>query len=106
MRIDLGRTEVGVSQEFLHDAQIGPVVEQMGREGMAQHVRMNGLVETGLHGVFVEQILDPPGRERLVGMVDEDELALQAIQQERSCLVDVFFQKLPGIRLERHDAFL
>ena len=43
MRVDLGRTEVGVSQEFLHDAQIGAVVEQMGREGMAQHVRMHGL---------------------------------------------------------------
>lgn len=39
MRIDLRRGNVGVSEQFLNDTQIGAVLQQMAREGMAQHMR-------------------------------------------------------------------
>ena len=33
--VDLGRAEILVAQQFLHAAQVGAVVKQMGRERMA-----------------------------------------------------------------------
>ena len=39
MGVDLRRGDVGVAEQFLHDAQIGAVLQQMAGEGVAQHVR-------------------------------------------------------------------
>ena len=38
VRVDLRRRDVGMAQQQLHDAQIGAVVQQMGRERVAQPV--------------------------------------------------------------------
>ena len=40
MGIDLGGADTGVAEEFLDDAQVGSVVEQVGGEAMTQHVRV------------------------------------------------------------------
>src|ERR1043166_10044963 len=37
--INFGGADAGVAEQFLDNAQIGPMLEQMGRETMAQHVR-------------------------------------------------------------------
>ena len=39
VRVNFGRRDAGVSEQFLDDAQVGPVFEQMGGETMTQHVR-------------------------------------------------------------------
>ena len=39
MRIDLRRRNVGVAEQFLHDAQIRAVLQKMAGKGMAQHMR-------------------------------------------------------------------
>ena len=39
VRVDLCRRKVAVPEQHLHDAQIGTVVQQMGREGVTQRVR-------------------------------------------------------------------
>lgn len=39
VRINLGSREIAVSQQHLYDTQIGAVVQQMGRKGMAHHMR-------------------------------------------------------------------
>ena len=39
VRVDRRRRDVGVAEQELHDTQIGAMVEEMRREGMAQHVR-------------------------------------------------------------------
>ena len=36
--VDLGSGDVAVSQQHLHHAQVGAVVEQVGGEGVAQDV--------------------------------------------------------------------
>ena len=38
--VQLGRREVAVAEQLLHDAKIGPAVEQMGGEGVTQRVRV------------------------------------------------------------------
>jgi hypothetical protein len=40
MRVPLGRGHIAVAKEFLHDAQIGSAIEQVGREGVSQRVRV------------------------------------------------------------------
>jgi hypothetical protein len=47
-------------QEFLDDPQIGPAVEEVSGEGMAQHMGMNPFLNTGEAGVFGEGSLDAP----------------------------------------------
>ena len=39
MRIDLCRRNIGMTEQFLDDAQIGAILQQMAGEGVAQHVR-------------------------------------------------------------------
>jgi hypothetical protein len=39
VRIDLRRRQVAVTKQHLHDAQVGTVIEQMGRKRVAQRVR-------------------------------------------------------------------
>ena len=34
--VDLGGGDVGVSQHFLNGAQVGPVLQQVGRKGVTQ----------------------------------------------------------------------
>ena len=41
MGIDLGRREVFMPKQFLHNAQIGPVIQKMRRKGMTDHMGMN-----------------------------------------------------------------
>jgi len=47
MRVDLGRGDVGVSEEILDDSEIRTPCEQMCGEGMPEHVRMD-VLEPGL----------------------------------------------------------
>lgn len=51
--VDLRRRDVSVAEHFLDRTQVGPVIEQMRREGMTQHVGRNRLADIGgAGGVF------------------------------------------------------
>ena len=41
VRVDLRGGDVRVAEELLHDAEVGAADEHVGREGMAEHVRMH-----------------------------------------------------------------
>ena len=41
MGVDLRGRDVGMAEKLLHRAQIGPPLEQVAGEGMAQHMRRN-----------------------------------------------------------------
>src|SRR5208283_3072705 len=41
MSVNLRRRDIGVAEQFLHNAQIGAVLQQMAGEGMAQSMRMD-----------------------------------------------------------------
>ena len=45
MRVDLGRADVRVAEQFLDGAQITTGLEHMTGEGVAQHVRMDRTIE-------------------------------------------------------------
>ena len=51
VRVELGRREVGVAEHLLDAAQVGAALEQVGRERVAQQVRVDALgLEPGLRG--------------------------------------------------------
>ena len=41
--VNLGRRDVGVAEQILDDAQIRAVLQEMAREGVAQHMRADPL---------------------------------------------------------------
>jgi hypothetical protein len=48
VRIDLGRGNVGMTQQELHHPQVGSVIHQMGGKCMAQHMWRGQAVNPGL----------------------------------------------------------
>jgi hypothetical protein len=55
VRVQLGGREVGVAEHLLHTAEVRAAFEEMGREGMAQQMRMDARrLETGLFGAAAQ----------------------------------------------------
>ena len=54
VRVDLGTPNADMAQQLLHNAQIHPVVQQVGGKTVSKHVRMNGFVQFG-HGAQLNQ---------------------------------------------------
>ena len=62
MGVDLGRGDVGVAQHLLDGAQIRPAIQQMGGEGVAQHMgRQAAGVDPGPRCQSLQQLRDPGG---------------------------------------------
>ena len=58
MRIDLRRRNIGVTQHFLNNPQIGAVPEQMRRETVPEKVRVNIFLEPRALRVFFYDLPD------------------------------------------------
>jgi hypothetical protein len=41
MRIDLGSRKILMAKQFLHDTQVCPVIQQVGRKTVPDHMRMD-----------------------------------------------------------------
>ena len=55
--VDLGVVDIGVAQQALDVADIGPVSQKVGGAGVAKAVRGDGLVDTGFGRVVAHQVL-------------------------------------------------
>ena len=58
MRIDLRRRNIGVTQHFLNNPQIGAVPQQMRRETVPEKVRVNIFLEPRALRVFFYDLPD------------------------------------------------
>ncbi len=58
MGVDLRRRNVGVTEHFLNDAQIGAVPQQMRREAVSQKMGVNALFESGVSRMFFHDLPD------------------------------------------------
>jgi len=56
MGIYLGAGQIAVAKQHLHDTQVGPMIEQMGREGVAQGMRGQMFVNAGLGCATLDQM--------------------------------------------------
>ena len=59
MRVDLGRGEARVAQEFLNRPQVRSVVKEMGGEGVAHHVRGDPPAERDLQRTSMQPAPKP-----------------------------------------------
>ena len=57
VRINLGRGDIAVSQQFLHRAQVAAGLQQMAGKGVAQHVRMDLASQAPVAGEFAQPLL-------------------------------------------------
>src|SRR5262245_63967551 len=107
MGIDLRGRNICVSEQGLHYAQVGAIVQQMTGEGMAQHVRAqtSGLNAAGLAERF-----------ELAGEMLSGEVALRAKRREEPfrwrvafafcAQFEVFGHRAFGLRVERYETLL
>ena len=58
--VDLRRGQLAVAEKFLHAAQVGAVIEQMGRERVSQFVRSQFCIETCGGKVALQRQLHRP----------------------------------------------
>jgi hypothetical protein len=55
MSINLGCINTGMTEQFLHDPQIGAAFEEMSREGMTKSVRSHFFSYSGFHNISMNQ---------------------------------------------------
>lgn len=67
--VNLGGGYIGMSEHFLHAAQIGAVSEEVRSKGVTQGVRCDLLGDTGLDAVFFDDTLNTPCGEPCSGFV-------------------------------------
>src|SRR6187399_1611955 len=89
--VDLRGREVRMTQQHLHHAQVGSMIEQVRGEGVAQRVRRQLFVDDGLAGVALDDV--PEGlarhavatarREQVVGGAVEQDLAARRAHEVR-----------------------
>ena len=57
MSVYLSGGGAGVSEQLLHDAQVGPTLEKVGGEGVAEGVGVHARPQSGLGGISADLLL-------------------------------------------------
>ncbi len=68
--IDLRGRKAGMTQEVLHQAQVGSIVQQMGRVGMPDLVWSQVARQIGQCEVLLQKQLNRPGAQPLLSRID------------------------------------
>src|SRR5579885_3823161 len=69
--VNLRGAQAAVAEQFLHAADVGAVVEQVGGEAVPQRVRAGPRVQAGLLEVLLQQPTDAPRAEARAALVQE-----------------------------------
>lgn len=85
--VDLGGREIRVTEQHLHDSQISPMIEQMGRKRMAQSVRRERFVDAGRLRVSLDEVPErltrhrfaSTGRKEMIGTSLTEDLLPRAL---------------------------
>ena len=108
LRVDLGRREPGVAEQFLDVAEVGTVIEQVRRECMPQAVRRDVVDSTHMLDVFVDHTADGAGRDPCALIVEKQSLRVAGrhrtiIKKSIAGLLDIQHHGLCSRFAERHD---
>jgi hypothetical protein len=81
VRVALGRPEVGVAQHLLDRAKVGSALQEMGRERVAEEVRVHASgLEAGAIRELAENEERPGARQRTTPCVQEELRAVSAVE--------------------------
>src|SRR5687768_359036 len=97
--VDLCRGEALVPEELLDDAQVGPAVEEVGRERMTQRVGRDADRQPGQPPQALQAEAEPADPERFAPVVEEDldrcrEVPITRPEQDRTAFLDPCRQRL------------
>ncbi len=107
MRVDRRRRDVGVSEQQLHDAQVGAVIEQMRRERVPQHVRRQcGRRDARANRVALDQRPECLARERRMTLRQEHFVALAGAGERRPHVAQISLHPCDGFVAHRHEPLL
>jgi len=59
LSVDLGRGDGGMPQHLLNDSEVGTSRKKVGGEGVAELVRMDGLLDAGQSRIVADELPDP-----------------------------------------------
>src|SRR5205814_9435363 len=95
-----------VAEQLLDTAEVGSALEQVGREGVAEEVRMNALrVEAGLRGELPQdEECSGPGQWAAAGV--QEELGTVPAVEERPTLREIATDRFRGLPPDRDDPLL
>lgn len=107
VRVELGGGDVRVAKEFLHDTEVGPAVEEVGGEGVAEGVRMD-VVEAGAGGEAFDDLPDGDTVERTAKPGKKEAFLVQVLvpQEFGPAVGEVFADGVEGGLADGDEALL
>lgn len=96
MRVPLRRGDGAMAEKLLDRPQIGAAVEELGRDGVAEHVRSDGLLDTRGSRQLLERVGDALGGERTAQAIEKERLVLD---HETLPTREIRAENLPRIRI-------
>src|SRR5262245_22071412 len=104
MRVDRGGRDRRVSQQLLDHAQVGAPREQMGRERMAERVRMDARREPRRARVPAQDLPEPHAAQPAAARVHEQQVVAGFGGEHRTPALEVLAQRALGRATERDHA--
>jgi len=102
----LGRGDVGVAQHGLHGAQVGAMGQEVGGKGVTQHVRRDGLADSGCPRRFFDDLPEPEPGHGAAPVADKKDIAAPPLEDQRAGGREVMFDDFPGRDAKRDESFL
>ena len=103
VRVDLGREDGLVSQHFLYDAQVGAVLDEVRREGVAEGVRGDFLADAGDQRLLLDEIENGHPAQRAAVFVEEGDV-VEGRLGGLGADVEVRFERVSGHLAEGDEA--
>ena len=104
--IDLRCAEVSMSEQFLDDAQIGSALEQSRREGVAECVRRDRLLDTRSLSLTLHHDQNHRTREVMPASVEKDIVLLAGLDFHLPPVVEPQLQLMDGALRDGHQSLL
>ena len=84
VRIDFGRPDGLVAEHQLDGAEVGPALEEVRREGVAEGMRADGLVDTRERGLLLDDGENHDAGEGRTATVEEKVVLVAGLMASRS----------------------
>ena len=102
----LRRPDVGVSEEHLDDAEVGPAFEHGRSEGVAEGVRRDRLLDAGGEGLTLDHDEDHDACQMMAAAVEEHVILLAGFDLHLFPVLEPQLQLMDGAVGDRHEPLL
>ena len=106
MGVNLGGSDIGMSQQFLNDPQVCSVLKEVGSEGVAQEMRINIPGKSGLTGAFLHDFPDPVRTEGSASYGEKDFRRSVWFDEFRPLVIEIALQRSKGLPAHWYDTGL